>query len=231
MRLGALRGRRHWFGWSRRRCGGLRFGLRCRRRNRAVGRRPGTSIADTHRLDHQLGQFGVAFRRLRGLEAREGDDLLGVRVPVESNDRRLAQDRLDNASRADRVVADRGTGAGPGVRGEDHALADAEGWRRLLACAGWASGCRRWTGHRRDDHRSRDRDDLLLVVIVVVIVDLDDDPDLDLDLVGVVQFDGVSLEHLGDRDVRFFLIGVDGGVGWFLGHSGSYVWIGRLRCR
>ena len=98
MRLGALHGRRYRFGWSRRGYGGLRFGLHCRRRNRAIGCRPGTSIADTDGLDHELGQLGVAFRRLRGLEAREGDDLLGVRVPVESNDRRLAQDRLDDAS-------------------------------------------------------------------------------------------------------------------------------------
>ena len=68
------------------------------------------------------------------------------------------------------------------------------------------------------------RDDLLLLVIlVVIVVDLHDDPDLDLDLVGVVEFDGVSFEHLGDRGLWFVLVGVDGGVGWLLGHSGSYV--------
>ena len=78
---------------------------------------------------------------------------------------------------------------------------------------------------RRDDHRRRDRDDLLLVIVVVivVVVDLDDNPDLDLDLVGVVQLDGVTLRHLGGGGLRLFLVGVDGGVGWFFGHSGSYV--------
>ncbi len=166
----------------------------------------------------------MALRRFRGLEAREGHHFLGVRVSVESHDRRLAQDRLDNPSRADRVIADRGTGARPGVRREDHSLADAEGWRRLLASAGWPSGCRRGTGHRRDDDWSRDRNDLLLLVIlVVIVVDLHDDSDLDLDLIGVVEFDGVSFEHLGDRGLWFVLLGVDGGVGWLFGHSGSYV--------
>jgi hypothetical protein len=78
----------------------------------------------------------------------------------------------------------------------------------------------------RDHHRgcNDDGDDLLLLVLVIVIVvGLDDDPDLDLDLLGVIEFDRVNLDHLGCRSLCFSLVGVDGGVGWFLGHSGSYV--------
>jgi|GEM_PF-4651270 len=103
-------------------------------------------------------------------------------------------------------------------------LTHPEGGRRLLAGSGRSSGGRRGTRGRRDDHRHDDGDDLLRVVIlVVIVVDFDDYPDLDLDLVRVVEFDGVSLENLGHGGIRLFLFGIDGGVGGFLGHSGSYV--------
>jgi hypothetical protein len=103
-------------------------------------------------------------------------------------------------------------------------LADAKWWRRLLTRSGWPPWCgrRSWSG--RNHHRRRNRDDLLLVIVVlVVVINLDDNADLDFDLVGVVQFDGVTLEHLGGGGLGLFLVGVDGGVYWFLGHSGSYV--------
>jgi hypothetical protein len=146
-------------------------------------------------------------------------------VPVESNDRGLAQHRLDDSPRADRVVPDRSTRAGARVRREDHALADTKGWRGLLARTGRPPGCRRRTRCGCDDDRHDNRDDLLLliVVILIVVVDLDDNSDLDLDVVAVVQFDCVTLRRLGGRGLRVFVIGFDGGVGWFFGHSGSYV--------
>ena len=102
-------------------------------------------------------------------------------------------------------------------------LADAKGWRGLFACSRRPSGSRRGAWYRGDDDRCRDRDNLLLLVVVIVIViDLDNHADLDLDLVGVVQLDGVTL-GLNDGGLRLFLVGVDSGVRWFLGHSGSYV--------
>jgi hypothetical protein len=103
-------------------------------------------------------------------------------------------------------------------------LTHTEGWRWFLACSRRSPRGWRWSGCRRNDDRRGDRDDLLILVIVlIVVIDLDHDADLDFDLVGVVQFDGVTLEHLGCGGLRFFLVGVDGRVGGFLGHSGSYV--------
>jgi hypothetical protein len=166
----------------------------------------------------------MAFRCLGRLETREGDDLLGVRMPVETNDRGLAQHRLDDSPGADRVVPDRCSRARAGVRREDYALADTEWWRGLLARPRRSPGGRRRTrGWRCDHHRRGYRhDDLLLIVLV----DLDDNPDLDRDVIGVVgivQLDRVTLRHLGGRGLGLFLIGFDSGVGWFFGHSGSYV--------
>ena len=103
-------------------------------------------------------------------------------------------------------------------------LTDSEGWWRLLARPGRPAGSRGRARSGRDDHRRGDRDDLLLLIIVVIVVGFDDDPDLDGDVVGVVViviFD--DLEHLGCRRLRLVGISVDGGVAWFLGHSGSYV--------
>ena len=104
-------------------------------------------------------------------------------------------------------------------------LTDPEGWRRLFARPGWPPGRGRRAGSRRDDHGRSDRDDLLLVIVVIlIVVDFDDNSDLDGDVVGVlviVVFD--DLEHLGRGRVRLVRISVDGGVAWFLGHSGSYV--------
>jgi hypothetical protein len=103
-------------------------------------------------------------------------------------------------------------------------LADTEGRRRLLARPGRSARRRGRPWGRRDHHRSGNGDDLLfLVVLVVIVIDFDNDADLDFDLVCVVQFDGVTLEHLGSGGLRLFPVGVDGGVAWFLGHSGSYV--------
>jgi hypothetical protein len=103
-------------------------------------------------------------------------------------------------------------------------LTHTEGRRWLLACTRRSPRGRRRPGCRRDDDRRGDRDDLILLVIVlIVVIDLDHDADLDFDLVCLVQFDGVTLEHLGCGGLRFFLVGVDGRVGGFLGHSGSYV--------
>ena len=104
-------------------------------------------------------------------------------------------------------------------------LTDPEGWRRLLARPGWPAGSWGRARSGRDDHGRGDRDDLLLlIVVIVIVVDFDDDPDLDGDVVGVIViviFD--DLEHLGCRRLRLVGISVDGGVAWFLGHSGSYV--------
>src|SRR5579863_131698 len=105
-------------------------------------------------------------------------------------------------------------------------LTDPERWRRLLACARWPAGSRGRARSGRDNHGRGDRDDLLLLVVIVlvIVVDFDDDPDLDGDVVGVVViviFD--DLEDLGCRRLRLVGISVDGGVAWFLGHSGSYV--------
>jgi hypothetical protein len=104
-------------------------------------------------------------------------------------------------------------------------LADTKRWRGLLARPGRPSGCRRRTWCGGDDHRRGYRDDLLLLIlgILIIVVDRDDHPDLDRDVVGVVQFDRVTLRRLGGRCLRIFLIDFDGGVGWFFGHSGSYV--------
>jgi hypothetical protein len=104
-------------------------------------------------------------------------------------------------------------------------LTDSEGWRGLLARAGWPAGSWRRARSGRDDHGGSDRDDLLLlIVVIVIIVDFDDDPDLDRDVVGVVVIVVLDdLEHLGCRRLRLVRISVDGGVAWLLGHSGSYV--------
>jgi hypothetical protein len=103
-------------------------------------------------------------------------------------------------------------------------LADTKRWRRFLARPGWAPWCRRGTWCGDGDHRSGNRHDLLvLLILLVIVVDLDDHPDLDLDLVGVVQLNGITFDRPRDGGLRFVLVGVDGGVDWFLGHSGSYV--------
>jgi hypothetical protein len=101
-------------------------------------------------------------------------------------------------------------------------LAHSEGGRWLLAGSRRPPRCRRGTRGRCDNHGHDDGYDFLFLVILVV-VDLDDDSDLNLDLVCVVQFDGVSLGNLGHGGIWLFLLGIDGGVGGFLGHSGSYV--------
>jgi hypothetical protein len=104
-------------------------------------------------------------------------------------------------------------------------FAHAERWRGLLARSGRSPRRRRGSWRRRDHNRRGYSDDLLflVVVLIVIFIDFDDDADLDFDLVCVVQFDGLTLEHLCGGGLRLFLVGVDGGVAWFLGHSGSYV--------
>jgi hypothetical protein len=158
-------------------------------------------------------------------------------MPLEANDRGLAEHRLDDPSRTDRVVADGRSGARARVRDEDHALADSEGWRRLLPGArrppwGW-----RWSRHDCHYHGGHDRGDnrrllivlVFIVIFILIVVDDDrDDVDLDIDLVGVDQLDG-TLGRLGRGSLGFVLFGVIGGVGWFFGHSGSRVRMGRLR--
>ena len=63
----------------------------------------------------------------------------------------------------------------------------------------------------------------LVILVVIVVVDHGDNADLDIDLLGVVQLDGITLEHLGRGRIGLVRFGVDGGVGWFFRHSGSYV--------
>lgn len=104
-------------------------------------------------------------------------------------------------------------------------FADTKWGRWLLTRSRRSPGSGRRTWRRCDHHRHDDRDDLVLIVVVIliVVVDLDHHPDLDLDVFGLVQFDRITLERFGGRGIGRRLIGVDGGVGWFFGHSGSYV--------
>jgi hypothetical protein len=103
-------------------------------------------------------------------------------------------------------------------------LADPKWWRGLFASSRRPSGGWRGAWYCCDDHRRRDRNNLLLFifVVIVVVIDLDNHADFDLDLVGVVQLDGITL-GLDGGGLRLFLVGVDSGVSWCLGHSGSYV--------
>src|SRR5207253_9681489 len=97
--------------------------------------RPRPSVEDTWRLHHLPSQLRGSLRRLRGLEAGERDHLLGVRRAIETHDGGLAEHGFDDASRADRIGADRGAGTWPGIAGQDDPLTDAErGWR-LFASA------------------------------------------------------------------------------------------------
>jgi hypothetical protein len=137
-------------------------------------------------------------------------------MPLEANDRCLAQHRFDDSPGADRVVADRRPGTGARVRDEDHPLADAEGWGWLLSSARRSPRGRRWAGgdcnnHRRG-HRSGDLVLVIVLVILVVIVDDGDDPDLDIDLLGVVQLHGITFGALGGGRIGFVGLGVSGGV-------------------
>jgi hypothetical protein len=146
-------------------------------------------------------------------------------MPLEANDRGLAQHRLDDPAGPDGVIADGRPCTGARIGDENHALADAEWWGRLLTSARRPPRSRGWSwGDCNDDRRGNGSGDLLLVivlVILVVIVDDGDDPDLDIDLVGVVQLDSITLGPLGGRCFGFVRFGVSGGVYWFCRHSGS----------
>jgi hypothetical protein len=152
-------------------------------------------------------------------------------MPLEANDRGLAQHRLDDSAGPDGVITYGRPGTGARIGDENHALADAEWWGRLLTSARRPPRSRRWSWDDcNDDRRGNGSGDLLLV-IVLVVVDDGDDPDLDLDLVGVVQLDSITLGPLGGRCVGFVRFGVSGGVDWFCWHSGSCGGMGRLRRR
>ncbi len=190
-----------------------------------VNRWPRAAIRHANGLDHRQPEFGRALGGLRCLQAREGDDLLELGMPVEPDDRRLAENRLDDSLGTDRVVADRRAGARPRVRDQGDVLANTKGWRRLLTSPRGPAGCRRRT--RRDSHDDghdgRSRRLFLLVVVVLVVIDDRDDSDLDIDLLSVVQFDGITLQRLCGRCLGLVRFGVDGGIDRFCRHSGSYV--------
>ena len=148
-------------------------------------------------------------------------------MPVEPDDRGLAQHRLDNAGGSDRVVTDRRPGPRPCVLGQDHPLPHSEGRRRLLPSARRAARGRRGSRRRGGDHDHGDRRDVVLLVVVfvlvlvILVIDLDDvgdDLDLDVDLLGIVE---ISFSLLSRGCVGFVLIGVGGGVGGLCGHTGS----------
>jgi hypothetical protein len=143
---------------------------------------------------------------------------------LETNDRRLAEYRLDDAPSADRVITDGGAGPRPGVRDQDDPLADAERWGRLLTSSRGPPGCRRGTRRGRNHDRHHGGNDLvLLILIVLVVIDDGNDSNLDIDLLGVVQFDGITLEDLRRGCFGLVRFGVDGGIDRFCRHSGSYV--------
>jgi len=153
---------------------------------------------------------------LRRLEIGEGHDLLGVRGAVEAHDRRLTENGLDPAQRADRVVADGGAGARPRVRGQPDALADGKGRRRLLLGAGRTAGLGP-RGGPGDHDRGHHLGFVAVIVLVVIVVVAIDDNHLDI-------LDDVDLDHILD-DVgldnlvrgRLCLSFVVGAAGWGAG--------------
>jgi hypothetical protein len=156
---------------------------------------------------------------LRGLEAREGDDLLGVRGAIESHDRGLAEHGLDAAQRPHGVVADRGAGPWPRVRGQPDALADGKRRRGLLLGAGGTPGLRT---RRRPGGSDWCRDlglllVFLLLLLIIIVFIVDDDHNLvvlhDVDLDDVL--DDIGLDDLvkGCRSLRFLVGGANGRVG------------------
>jgi hypothetical protein len=154
---------------------------------------------------------------LGGLQAREGDDLLGVSGAIEAHDRRLAEDGLDAAQRPDWIVADRRSRSRPRVRGQPHPLADGKRRRWLLLGARWPAGLR--TRRRAGDHHGCDHLGLLAVVLIVVIlivIAIDDHLDVldDVDLDHVLD-DDVGLDNLveGGLFLRFLGGVTDRGVG------------------
>jgi hypothetical protein len=139
--------------------------------------------------DHTLGR----------LETGERDHLFDVGGAVESDDRRLAQHRLDTAQRSNRVVTDGRSRARPDVGGQPDPFPDRKRGRRLLLRARRTSGLGAW---RRPRHGGRDdHGDLLVVLVLVVLVILVIGHDLDV-------LDGVHLDHVVD-DLGVNDLGID----------------------